>query len=94
MYVGGGSLKKAKRQELGVDEQVLKDSLIRSLTREADKVFQSGNPTIVDYLRKQVDRAKKEAAECRRKYWELLREVEGKFGTRWRKNNDARASEN
>ena len=38
VYVEGRSVKKAKRQELGADEQVLKDSLIRSLCRDVEKV--------------------------------------------------------
>jgi hypothetical protein len=34
VYVNGISVKKAKKQELSVDEQILKDSMIRSLCRE------------------------------------------------------------
>lgn len=37
MIYDARSVKKAKRQELTEDEQVLKNSMIRSLTRDADK---------------------------------------------------------
>lgn len=44
---GSYSIKKALKQELGAEEKVLKDSLIRSLSREAEKLYKSDDP---DYL--------------------------------------------
>ena len=77
-------LKKAKKQELGEDEQVLKNSLIRSLAREADKVFKSGNPTVVDGMNRRLSRMEQEKNKYREMYQSLQREVYDKFGTRWR----------
>lgn len=80
---GRWGLKRPKRQELKVDEQILKNSLIRSLYREAEKVIKSENPNIVEQLNRQYKQAKKEAEEYRRKYWELMRIGQEKYGTRW-----------
>lgn len=54
VYIGGTCVKKAKKQELAVDEQILKDSLIRSLYREAEKVIKSKDPNIIDALKSQI----------------------------------------
>lgn len=77
-------LKKAKKQELGADEQILKNSLIRSLAREADKVFKSGNPTVVDGMNRRLSRMEQEKNKYRQMYQDLQREVYDKFGTRWK----------
>jgi hypothetical protein len=82
---GRWGLKRPKRQELGIDEQILKDSLIRSLYREAEKVIKSDNPNIVEQLNRQYKRAKKETEEYRERYWRLMRIGEEKYGTRWYK---------
>lgn len=41
VYVGGSCVKKPKKQKLGATEKVLKDSMIRSLSREAEKQIRS-----------------------------------------------------
>jgi hypothetical protein len=86
VYIGNYSIKKAKKQQLTVDEQVLKDSMIRSLSREFSKQFKSGNPNVVDSLNRQINRIKREKDEYYRKYWDLFRKVQEKFGTRWDRN--------
>jgi AAA+ superfamily predicted ATPase len=85
VYLGYICKKRAKKQELKVDEQILKNSLIRSLYREAEKVFKSDNPTIVDSLKRQVNNAKKDAEDYKHKYWELMRIGQEKYGNRWYK---------
>lgn len=85
VYLGKYCLKKAKKQELTVDEQVLKDSMIRSLAREFTKQFKSGNPNVIDSLNRQINNAKKDTETYRRKYYELRRFVEKKHGSRWYK---------
>lgn len=82
VYIGGGCHKRAKRQELGVDEQVLKDSLIRSLAREVGKQYESENPVIVNSLRRQIAQARAKATHYEHKYWELMRAEQEKHGTR------------
>jgi chromosome condensin MukBEF ATPase and DNA-binding subunit MukB len=85
VYVNGGSVKKAKRRKLGVDEQILKDSMIRSLYREAEKLIRSENPSIVEGLEKRLTRYKKDADSYRKSYQDLMYEVREKFGLRWNK---------
>lgn len=76
-------LKKAKRQELGVDEEILKNSLIRSLSRETEKTYKSGNPTEMDRMNRRLNYEKKEKERYREMYQNLYREASEKFGTRW-----------
>lgn len=81
VYCNGCSIKRAKRQQLGEDEQVLKDSLIRSLYREVDKQIRSNNPHLIDIYRRKIKRAEDKSKEHQRKYCDLLREVQEKYGT-------------
>ncbi|MES9681742.1 hypothetical protein ABWK22_02255 [Gottfriedia acidiceleris] len=83
VYVNGTCVKKAKKQELLVDEKVLKDSMIRSLSREADKLIQSSTPPVVMTIRKQLSAARKEADNYRRKYRELMKIGRAKYGRNW-----------
>lgn len=85
VYIGTYCIKKAKRQELIIDEQTLKNSLIRSLYREVDKQIRSDNPLIVESLRRQLRNKEKELQHFRQQYYDLNREIVAMFGTRWRK---------
>jgi hypothetical protein len=84
VYIGGTSVKRAKRQELTVDEQILKVSMIRSLSREAGKLFKSDSPSFVDSMNRQLNHERKEKERYREQYQSLMREVHEKFGRRWR----------
>ena len=75
VYVGGSLVKKAKKQELSVDEQVLKDSMIRSLYRESEKILKSDEPTIVESLKRQLNYQKRLYREYYDKYWDLLKKI-------------------
>ena len=83
VYVGGNLIKKAKKQELSVDEQVLKDSMIRSLYRESEKILKSDEPTIVESLKRQLNYQKRLYREYYDKYWDLLRKIQNKYGYEW-----------
>lgn len=83
VYIGNYCKKKAKKQELIVDEQILKDSLIRSLSREAAKLYKSGNQSIIDQMNRRVSRAEQEARQARKNYYDLHRKVTEKYGRRW-----------
>lgn len=85
VYVGGWSVKKAKKQELAIDEQVLKDSLIRSLYREAEKVIKADNPNVIDKLKKLAKYYQKRAEGYKHDYWHLMRIGQEKYGNRWYK---------
>lgn len=85
VYLNGNhSVKRAKRQELGVEEQTLKNSLIRSLSRETEKLLKSENPSFVEYMNRRLNHERKEKERYREQYQNLMREVHEKFGTRWR----------
>ena len=86
VYVNGVSVKNAKKQKLGIDEQVLKDSMIRSLCREVQKKFDSGDPWIVDIMQRQINQHKRQAEEYKNKYWDLMRIGQEKYGSRWYKD--------
>jgi len=86
VYVNGVSCKNAKRQELGVDEQILKDSLIRSLCREVQKKFRSNDPWYIDIQERQISKYKKQAEDYKQKYWDLMRIGQEKYGSRWYKD--------
>jgi hypothetical protein len=71
--IGTRCVKRAKKQALTEDEQVLKDSMIRSLSREAEKGFRSESPHVVDSLNRQIRRIEKERDKYKTQYWELQR---------------------
>jgi post-segregation antitoxin (ccd killing protein) len=83
VYVNGSSVKRAKKQELDIDEQTLKDSLIRSLYREYEKQYKSGNPTAIESLNRRLRRSETEKENYQRQYWELMRIGQEKYGSRW-----------
>lgn len=76
-------IKRAKKQNLLVDEQILTNSFIRSLSREFHKQFRSGNPNVVDSLNREINRLRKERDRYRSDYQTLNREVAIKFGRNW-----------
>ncbi len=63
--------KKAKKVELGADERVLKDSLIRSLSRDVQKIYDSNNPLKVDELWRRLREAERQVEKYRRKYLDV-----------------------
>ncbi|MED1863343.1 hypothetical protein P4V41_07725 [Fictibacillus nanhaiensis] len=83
VYIGNWCVKKPKKQELLVDEQVLKDSMIRSLAREFDKQFRSGNPNVVDSLNRQINYERKEKDTYRIRYQEMHNKIYAKYGRDW-----------
>lgn len=83
VYVGGDLVKKAKKQELSVDEQILKDSMIRSLYRESEKILKSEEPTVMESLNRQLNYQKRLYREYYDKYWDLLRKIQDKYGFNW-----------
>ena len=78
------SEKKAKRRPVE-DPDRLKDSLIRSLSREVTKQVRSRDPLRVERANREILQLKRERDDYRRQYWGLLREVQERYGTRWNK---------
>lgn len=78
------NIKRASRRP-AQDPDTLKASMIRSLCREVTKQIQSGDPLRVENLNRRISQLERDRDKYRRQYWDLLREVEERFGTRWRK---------
>lgn len=73
VYVGGCCVKNAKKQELKVSESILKDSMIRSLCREFQKQYNSGDDSIVSKLNRSASRYKSERNKYKKLYENLLK---------------------
>ena len=87
VYCYGTSYKNAKKQPLGIDEQILKDSFIRSLSREAEKVIKSQS---IKQMRKKdalIDHMTDEVKRYSSEYNSLLRRVREKYGRHWDKED-------
>ena len=87
VYIKSGkqviSVKKAKKQELTIDEKMLKDSFIRSVFREAEKYYNLDDEDRIASLKRQLNYQKNQYDQYYRKYWDLLREVQNKHGVDW-----------
>lgn len=86
VHIGSGCIKNAKRQELSVDEKILKDSLIRSLCRDAEKIYTSENVNYINRLKKQISNLEKESKEWRKDYYDLYKKVRELYGRDWDKD--------
>lgn len=86
VYAGQTCIKNPKKQELGVPEDLLKDSLIRSLTRYFQRSVDSDDKSLIEKKNRTINRLHKEKETYYRKYWDLVREVEKKYGTRWNRD--------
>jgi hypothetical protein len=68
---GDWCIKKAKKQNLQIDEQILKDSMIRSLCRDVDKQIQSGNESLISQYKRELNQTERLEKEYRDKYYKL-----------------------
>jgi len=85
IYVGGrGLIKKARRQELIVDRNVLMSSMIRSLCREFAKQMDSGNPTKIEIYNREIAQHKRMAEFYRKDCLHMEEAVRKRFGRDWR----------
>lgn len=80
------SIKNAKKQKLKIDEKTLKDSMIRSLYRESEKVVSNNDGLEIDRLRKELARAKKKAYQNYKQHMDLLSKLYNKYGQDWKKD--------
>lgn len=74
------SVKKAKRQELNVDEKILKDSFIRSLFRQAEKYYYLQDQDKIIKYKRTIDKLKKEISEYKYRYINLRNAIIEKLG--------------
>lgn len=83
VYIYGYCTKKAKRQELTISEDVLKNSMIRSLSREADKMYRSGNVSEVDRMQRLINTYKREKNRSSEEFARIQHKLYKKFGRKW-----------
>ncbi len=87
VYCGKTLVKRPKKQQLGVDEQILKDSMIRSLSRENEKFIKTNDTQYINNLKNRINRVEKELKENNSKYIKIyhsLREICDKYDLNYR----------
>lgn len=92
VYIYGRLVKRPKRQELGQDEQIIKDSFIRSLYRDTEKFYEGGNDSLILKLKNSIAKLEnknrsehRELVHYRNQYSELRFALIKKFGQEWAK---------
>jgi hypothetical protein len=83
VYIGDWCIKNPKKQELKVDENILKDSLIRSLYRDSEKLMKLDNPNYISQLKSKINKITKKNVDINRKYQDLVFKVRNKYGSHW-----------
>lgn len=68
---GATCVKKARRKEPEVDIQILKDSLIRSLSREVDKQIDSDDDLLIERKNREISQLRRERDSYYRECWDL-----------------------
>jgi len=68
VYIGGKLIVRAKKRELTISSDILKDSMIRSLCREFQKQYNSGDESKVAKLNRSVSRYKSERNKYKKLY--------------------------
>ncbi|HHX59266.1 MAG TPA: hypothetical protein GX707_00770, partial [Epulopiscium sp.] len=77
------SAKNAKRQELAVDEQILKNSMIRSLYRESERIIDSNDKTVIEKLSSRLASVERRYQNKNRQYNQLRKKLRDTFGEDW-----------
>lgn len=75
VYIGDYCVKKAKKQELSVDEQVLKNSMIRSLCREYEKLLKACDIEYVNRLNTMITQLEHTSRENHDRYVKYLNAI-------------------
>lgn len=83
VYVGQTCVKKPKKRSLGVSEKILKDSMIRSLYRDASKLRKLKNPSYIEQTETTIRNLEREKYDWQRKYNELIAIGYEKYGVGW-----------
>lgn len=84
IYVAGAVKRNAKKQELTIPEETFFLSLIRSLSREADKYYFSTTPNVIEMYERRIRHAEQEKKRAIERERELIRMLQNKFGWSWR----------
>lgn len=60
--------KRAKKRELAVEHEILVNSMIRSLSRDADKLHKMENPKYIESLKRDIRELEEQCKELRARY--------------------------
>ena len=77
------SAKNAKKQDLSIDEQILKNSMIRSLYRESERIIDSKDKTIIEKLTSKSATFERRYKNKNKQYNDLVRKLQDTFGNDW-----------
>lgn len=77
---GSYCVKRAKKQPLSVPETMLKDSMIRSLHRDSDKLYRTESEDVLNRLHTEIRHLKSDQRESQREYNKLYYAVLHKYG--------------
>lgn len=80
VYIGQTCEKRAKKQVLLVDEQILKDSLIRSLYRDSEKLLKTQDEEYLNRIKRENTRLKKDIQYEKQRYRHLYYEFYSRYG--------------
>ncbi len=86
-HAGDFVIKNPKKQKLGIDENILKDSLIRSLYREYEKFRKTCDIKYTNKMQKRINRLKNEAKVSNNnviKYRNAIHSICDKYGLNYR----------
>lgn len=83
IYIMGRLVKRPKKQELTVDESVLKMSMIRSLSREADKIHRLSNHNSINDINNENKKLKEEKAMLNKELMYIKSMCRLKYGRDW-----------
>lgn len=78
VFNGSRYIKRAKKQEFTIDEQILKDSMIRSLSRENQKFFKTCDIGYVSSLKSKISKLEKEKRDYHNKnlgYYSAIHQI-------------------
>lgn len=84
VYVNHRLVKRPRRQELQVDEQVLKNSMIRSLYRETEKLYKSKNPRIIEAYNRKIHNLTQDNHRLRQELNKVTNALYSQYGRNWR----------
>ena len=80
VYIGNCCEKKAKKQELSIGANILKDSMIRSLYRDSEKLYKTGDEYYIGRLKQEIERLKSNSSEERARFSKLYLNAVSKYG--------------
>ncbi|WMT29983.1 hypothetical protein RE735_07745 [Bacillus aerius] len=92
VYIGSNCVKRAKRQELAVDENVLKEAFMRAGARDADKMYRSNSPMQLMDAERKMKKFEKQKQIAHQELRVLEHKLRKRFGIKWEDELDKEVS--